>query len=130
NLARVDSNSRHLLSIINDILDISRIEAGKMPLTIVEFKAADLMSEVMAELEPLIERSKLTVTSDLAPGLPAMRSDRQKVKQIVLNLLTNALKFTSKGSVSVVTMYAAADDEISIAIKDTGIGISASDRDT
>src|SRR6185312_16178268 len=97
NLERIDSNSQHLLSIINDILDISRIEAGKMPLTLSDFPIPDLVREVLAEVEPLIARSHLTVTTELAEDLPPLRSDRQKVKQIVINLLTNALKFTAQG---------------------------------
>ena len=67
-LGRIESNGRHLLTIINEILDISRIEAGRMPLQISTFKIPDLVSEVKAELEPIIMRSKLTVTIDVAEG--------------------------------------------------------------
>ncbi|MGH7278612.1 MAG: PAS domain-containing sensor histidine kinase, partial [Candidatus Rokuibacteriota bacterium] len=129
NLGRVDSNAQHLLSIINDILDISRIEAGRMPLTVGEFALVDLIAEVFGEVEPIIARSKLTVTSQLADGLPRVVSDRQKVKQIVINLLTNALKFTPRGAVRVVTTYDRAPDEVSIAVEDTGIGIAPADQD-
>ena len=101
NLERIDSNSQHLLSIINDILDISRIEAGKMPLTLAEFPIPDLVREVLAEVEPLIARAQLSVTTEVDGGLPPLRSDRQKVKQIVINLITNALKFTPQGWVTV-----------------------------
>jgi signal transduction histidine kinase len=127
-LTRVDSNSRHLLSIINDILDIARIEAGRMPLHVSAFKLPDLIAEVMAEVEPIIARSRLKVTSQLQKGLPAVRSDRQKVKQIVINLLTNALKFTSEGSIRVMTSHQRARDQISIAVQDTGIGIAEKDH--
>ena len=101
NLERIDSNSQHLLSIINDILDISRIEAGKMPLTRRRVPAPDLVREVLAEVEPLIARAQLSVTTEVDGGLPPLRSDRQKVKQIVINLITNALKFTPQGWVTV-----------------------------
>src|SRR5262249_42297217 len=130
NLQRVDSNANHLLSIINDILDISRIEAGKMPLTVTEVRLPTLMAEVMAEGEPLIGRTQLSVTSEIAQRLPPARTDRQKVKQIVINLLTNALKFTQHGSVRLVTSHRPATDEIAIAVADTGIGIAPSDRAT
>ena len=100
-LQRIDSNGRHLLTIINEILDITRIEAGKMPMQISEFDLNELVPEVMAELDPVIARSKLTVSPRLAPDVPIVHSDRQKVKQIVVNLLTNALKFTHQGGIEI-----------------------------
>ena len=129
NLARVDSNARHLMALINDILDISRIEAGKMPLHSTEFKLADLIGEVMAEVEPIIARTKLKVETDIAPTASKLFADRQKVKQIVLNLLTNALKFTPEGSVSLVARYRSVNDEVSVAVVDTGIGIAPADQE-
>src|SRR6185295_797707 len=81
-LTRIDSNGRHLLTIINEILDITRIEAGKMPLQISEFNLNELVPEVMTELAPVIDRSRLTVTPRLADEPPIVLSDRQKVKQI------------------------------------------------
>jgi PAS domain S-box-containing protein len=127
-LSRIDSNSRHLLALINDILDITRIEAGRMPLNITTFRAADLVHEVMSELEPIIRRSNLEVTSKLKGTVPPLRTDRQKVKQIVLNLLSNALKFTPKGSVTILASYDARAREIAIAVRDTGVGIGREDQ--
>jgi PAS domain S-box-containing protein len=129
NLERIDSNSQHLLSIINDILDITRIEAGKMPLTVTDFAMPDLIREVLAEVEPLIARSKLTVTTQVDDALPALRSDRQKVKQIVINLLTNALKFTPQGWVTVTAACDPVTERVAIAVADSGIGISPKDQD-
>jgi signal transduction histidine kinase/CheY-like chemotaxis protein len=129
NLERVDSNSHHLLAIINDILDISRIEAGKMPLTATTFGLKDLVAEVLAEVEPIIARSQLAVTSHVVPELPQLRTDRQKIKQIVINFLTNAIKFTPHGSVDVRTAYDAQADEVAISVADTGIGIAPDDRE-
>ena len=102
-LARIDSNGRHLLTIINDILDISRIEAGRMPLQSRDVRHPGAgRARCMSELEPIIVRSKLAVTREHARAtLPPLTSDRQKVKQIVLNLLSNALKFTPQGSVTI-----------------------------
>ena len=128
NLERIDSNSQHLLSIINDILDISRIEAGKMPLTVADFPMSELIREVLAEVEPLIARSKLTVTAQVGRALPPLRSDRQKVKQIVINLLTNALKFTPEGWVTVTAAHDTATDRVAVAVTDSGIGISPKDQ--
>src|SRR5438552_11720330 len=90
-LSRIESNGRHLLTIINEILDISRIEAGRMPLQMSKFKVPDLIGEVKAELEPIILRSKLSVTIDVPKDLPPLWSDRQKVKQILLKVLSNSV---------------------------------------
>ena len=116
NLGRVDSNAKHLLNIINDLLDISRIEAGKMPLHLEQFELPTLVGEVLSEVEPLIQKARLGTSAE------------QKVKQIVLNLLTNAIKFTPQGSVKVMASYDHARDEFSIAVSDTGIGIAESDQ--
>jgi PAS domain S-box-containing protein len=127
-LARVDANARHLLTLINEILDISRIEAGKMPVRLATIRPHELIGEIMTEVAPLIERSELEVNVHVPRGLPAIRSDRQKVKQILLNLLTNALKFTPRGSVTVSCAYHRGSQEIAIAVADTGIGIAEADQ--
>jgi len=124
NLQRIDSNGRHLLQVINEILDITRIEAGRMPLNLSSFLLQDLLQEVMAEMDPIIARTKLTVTSHVAPEVPELHGDRQKVKQIVLNLLSNALKFTHEGSVQLSAAYDFGTSTVSISVKDTGIGIA------
>jgi signal transduction histidine kinase len=77
----------------------------------------------VAELDPIIARSKLAVSTQLGARLPVVHSDRQKVKQIVLNLLSNALKFTHEGSVKVSAEYVAATSTVTISVADTGIGI-------
>jgi PAS domain S-box-containing protein len=128
-LERVDSNARHLLAIINDLLDIARIEAGKMPLELESFTLPDLVGEVMAEVEPLIERTDLEVRSELAEGVPEMLSDRQKIKQILINLLSNALKFTPAGWVAV-RATAREGGKVSITVADSGVGISAEHQKT
>src|SRR5262249_52156798 len=128
-LQRVDSNGKHLLAIINDILDISRIEAGRMPLHLSQFRLAALVGEVVAELEPVIQaRRRVKVASSVAPNVPPITSDRAKVKQIVLNLLTNALKFTPAGKVTVEASYDARARTVSVAVADTGIGIAEKDQ--
>ena len=128
-LTRIDSNGRHLLTIINEILDITRIEAGKMPMQISEFNLNDLVPEVITELDPVISRSKLTVTSRLSPEPPLMISDRQKVKQVIVNLLSNALKFTHQGGIEIGVEYDPRTRMSSIAVRDTGIGIAPEHHD-
>jgi signal transduction histidine kinase len=128
NLTRVDSNAKHLLNIINDLLDISRIEAGKMPLHAEQFELPTLIGELLAEAEPLIQQARLSASTELPSELPPLTSDRQKVKQIVLNLLTNAIKFTPHGAVRVSAGYDSGRDEVTISVKDTGIGIAEKDQ--
>jgi signal transduction histidine kinase len=127
-LTRIDSNSRHLLALINDILDITRIEAGRMPINVTTFRVAQLVDEVMTELEAIVRRSNLSVKSRIQSNLPQLRSDRQKVKQILVNLLSNALKFTHQGSVTVTAGFQPQSRTITIAVSDTGIGIADADQ--
>jgi signal transduction histidine kinase len=122
-LTRIDSNSRHLLALINDILDITRIEAGRMPLNVTTFRVAELVNEVMSELEPIIRRSNLTVATRMRGTIPLLKTDRQKVKQIVLNLLSNALKFTPTGAVTIAVTFDPNARTTAIAVSDTGVGI-------
>jgi len=127
-LGRIESNGRHLLTIINEILDISRIEAGRMPLQLSKVKVPELIGEVKAELEPIILRSKLAVVLDLPRDLQPISTDRQKVKQILLNLLSNALKFTHQGRITVSAARNAREHTMSLSVADTGIGIAPSDQ--
>jgi signal transduction histidine kinase len=128
-LERVDSNSKHLLTIINELLDIARIESGTMPVHIEAFEIAHVLDEVMRELEPIIARSRPSVTCEIEPGIPAARTDRQKVKRVVLNLLSNALKFTPEGFVQVRGAYEQADDAVVVTVADTGIGIKEHEQE-
>jgi signal transduction histidine kinase len=128
-LGRIESNGRHLLTIINEILDISRIEAGRMPLQMSAFRIPDLMNEVKAELEPIIRRTKLTVTLKIPKDLGPLSSDRQKVKQIILNLLSNALKFTHHGGVTIAARRNKRERTVALSVTDTGIGIAAADQE-
>jgi PAS domain S-box-containing protein len=127
-LSRIDSNARHLLALINDILDITRIEAGRMPLNTTTFGVGELFEEVQSELEPIIKRSNLAVSTKVPASVPSVRSDRQKVKQIVLNLLSNALKFTPAGRVAMTATYDSRRHEVAIVVTDTGVGIPLEDQ--
>ena len=129
NLQRVDSNAHHLLAIINDILDISRIEAGRMPVHLSRFDLAGLVGEVLAEVDPLIVRSQVEVRPQIAPRLPTVRSDRPKVKQILVNLISNALKFTARGNVTVSVAHDADEGLVRVSVTDTGIGIPERDQE-
>jgi PAS domain S-box-containing protein len=126
NLSRIEANARHLLTLINEILDITRIEAGRMPIQVVAFNLAELVREVTTELEPIIAKSGLAVIYKLA-DIPTMRTDRQKVKQILVNLLSNALKFTQQGDITIKAQMHGRHT-VSVAVIDTGIGIPKADH--
>lgn len=127
NLSRIDANARHLLTLINEILDITRIEAGKMPLQVVPFALPELVHEVTTELEPIIAKSRLNFVTKIPADLPALRTDRQKLKQILVNLVSNALKFTQKGTITIRAQMANRQ-MMEIAVIDTGIGIAKVDH--
>lgn len=127
NLGRVETNAQHLMAIINDILDISRIEAGRLPVHVSRFSLAELIQELLAELKPLTERARLEVKCEMAPGLPQLTTDRPKLKQILVNLVTNAIKFTPKGWVKV-TARRLDKNTLEVAVSDSGIGISEKDQ--
>jgi len=129
-LKRVDSNANHLLSIINDLLDLTRIESGKMPVRIEEFPVSEVFEEVRTEAESLIEASELEVAFEAPADMPRLVTDRQKVKQILLNLLSNALKFTPQGAVRIGATHDAEDDRVAISVSDTGVGISPRNQQT
>jgi PAS domain S-box-containing protein len=124
-LLRGRAAAEHLLALINDILDLAKIEAGKMPLRLEEVSLRDVTLEVTQQIEPMVRKKQLEFTIDIAPDCPPIYSDRTKVKQILLNLLSNAVKFTNRGRVSVEAHRAV--DGVRIDVIDTGIGIRASD---
>ena len=100
-----------------------------MPLQLSTFNIGDLVAEVRAELEPIILRSKLTITTSLEKDLRPIRSDRQKLKQILLNLLSNALKFTHQGGVTISAQRVPGERAVAMSVTDTGIGIAPADQD-
>jgi PAS domain S-box-containing protein len=124
-LARGRAAAEHLLALINDILDLAKIEAGKMPLRLEEVSLRDITLEVTQQIEPMVRKKQLEFEIDVDPDCPAIYTDRTKVKQVLLNLLSNAVKFTTKGRVTVETRCAA--DGVRIDVVDTGIGIRQSD---
>jgi signal transduction histidine kinase len=95
----------------------------------VEFALPALVAEVVSELEPLADRAGLVVSSDVPSVLPPLASDRQKVKQILVNLLANAIKFTPKGTVRLRARYMRSADRITIQVIDTGVGIAIKDQE-
>ena len=120
-LERIHATSQHLLELISDILDLSKIEAGMMPVNASEVDVRLLVGELSTTIAPILERNHLELRIDLAPDLPVIWTDQVKLKQVLLNLLSNAIKFTPEGMVSI--RGTAVGDAIRMEIEDTGIGI-------
>ena len=128
-LDKINAASQHLLDLINDILDLSKIEAGKMPVYLEEVSLRHVLAELSEAVEPLIREKVLRFEFDVDADIPSMFTDRTKLKQILLNLLSNAIKFTSRGSVRLAAGLAS-PHRIWISVTDTGIGIKKDDLDT
>ncbi|MDB5099816.1 MAG: putative Signal transduction histidine kinase [Cyanobacteria bacterium RYN_339] len=122
-LQKINGAGQQLLQLINDILDLAKIEAGRMELYLEEVDLASLVAEVMAISEPLALKSGNVLQGQAAPGLGTCLTDALRLKQVLLNLTSNACKFTSNGTVS---LHAAREDDGTVAfvVRDTGIGIS------
>jgi signal transduction histidine kinase/ActR/RegA family two-component response regulator len=125
-LVRIQKAGNHLLAIINDILDLSKIEADKMAIYVEPLDVAMLLRDVVNTARPLIERNSNTIQLDLSNDLGVIHSDSTKMRQILLNLLSNAGKFTEHGHITLRAMRegSSATDSISISVMDTGIGMS------
>jgi PAS domain S-box-containing protein len=124
-LGRGRAAAEHLLALINDILDLAKIEAGKMPLHLEPVSLRDVTLEVTQQIEPMVRKKQLEFVIDVAPDSPVIHSDRTKIKQVLLNLLSNAVKFTNRGRVSVEARRA--HGGVRIDVIDTGIGIRPTD---
>src|SRR5207244_11158948 len=116
----VHTSSQHLLGLINSILDISSIEAGRLALDQAEFELAALIDECVEVSLPLARGKPIKLDKAVAFDLPAMSGDRAKIRQVLLNLLSNAIKFTPGGRVSVGVKLGG--DGIHVAVSDTGVG--------
>jgi len=125
-LERVSRNARDLLELINNVLDLSKIEAGRMDVYSEPADPADLIERALAVVESLKEARPIKLSYHVEEGLPAMRTDRTKLQQILINLLSNAIKFTEQGEVNV-TAECVGIDRVRIAVSDTGVGIADSD---
>jgi signal transduction histidine kinase len=116
----------HLLELINEILDLSKIEAGRMGLHIEDFELAPVVDDVITTIKPLVEKNNNKIVLQIGEQLGQIRSDATKVRQILFNLTSNACKFTENGSISINVQRATLEDEnfVKIDIKDTGIGMT------
>jgi signal transduction histidine kinase len=125
-LKRLESNGRHLLGLINDVLDLSKIEAGQLVLELSDYSLEDIAQTVRSTLEPLAADKKLAFKIEVAPKLPPGHGDGRRLAQVVINLVGNAIKFTDAGEV--VIKATATDGSFHLSVCDTGPGISAADQ--
>jgi PAS domain S-box-containing protein len=123
-LQAIHSSGEHLLALINDVLDVSKIEAGQLEIEMVTFNLRDLIQRAVQSLMPGAMQAGLTVKLSFADDLPsAIRSDPMRIRQVLINLLSNAIKFTHQGGVEVHVGTSDAHSSIAITVADTGIGI-------
>jgi signal transduction histidine kinase len=125
-LKRLEANGKHLLGLINDVLDLSKIEAGQLVLELSDYCFQDIAQTVRSTLEPLAADKKLAFKVDMAPELPPGRGDGRRLTQVLINLVGNAIKFTDAGEVAI--KAEANNGAFYISVRDTGPGISADDQ--
>ena len=125
-LARVQKNGKHLLGLINAVLDLSKIESGQLVLSIDEYSMKDIIQTVVAATEPLAAAKKLPLEVELPGDMPAGRGDERRIAQVLFNLVGNAIKFTDKGGVRIAAK--AAGSTFLVKVSDTGPGIPLSEQ--
>jgi signal transduction histidine kinase len=125
-LKRLEANGRHLLGLINDVLDLSKIEAGQLVLELSDYSVQDIAQTVRSTLEPLATDKKLAFKVEMAPELPPGRGDGRRLTQVLINLVGNAIKFTDAGEVAI--KAEANNGSFYVSVRDTGPGISADDQ--
>jgi signal transduction histidine kinase len=125
-LERVQANGRHLLGLINDVLDLSKIEAGQLTLSLNDYSIKSVVHSVFSVVESLATAKQLALKIEVPPNLPLARGDERRLAQVLLNLVGNAIKFTDSGEVAI--KAAAANGSFTLSVHDTGPGISEADR--
>jgi PAS domain S-box-containing protein len=126
-LKDIHASGGHLLSLINDLLDLSKIEAGKLELTFANVSLNDLTQQCVAIMQPQANRERVIIRTSLPPTLPQVVADARSVRQIVLNLLSNSIKFTHAGGQVIVSTALNDNGEVALRVRDTGIGMSEQD---
>jgi signal transduction histidine kinase len=126
-LRDIHSSGRHLLQLINDILDLSKVEAGRMELEASRFRVPESIDNAMTLIRERAQRHGIALGKDVDPAVDEVIADERKFKQILLNLLSNAVKFTPDGG-RVDVIARRTPDALEVAVRDTGIGIAAEDQ--
>jgi signal transduction histidine kinase len=127
-LQKIATAAKHQLSLINDILDLSKVEAGRMELELSDFDLAAALDNALTLLRERATRRRIQLRATMDPRLGDVRADERKIKQVVLNLLSNAIKFTPEGGQIEVTAVAL-DGAVEVSVRDTGVGIAPEDQE-
>jgi len=125
-LDRVQANGKHLLGLINDVLDLSKIEAGQLNLTLADYSVKDIVYNVFGAVESLANNKKIQLKVDMTGELPQAHGDERRLTQVLFNLVGNAIKFTDSGEVAI--KASSTNGSVTIAVRDTGPGISEADQ--
>jgi signal transduction histidine kinase len=125
----IRKSGRLLLDLINDILDLAKIEAGKMDVRLTEFRIGTVVTAQCEMIRALSEEKNIDLICEVEPELPVMFQDQSKIQQVLINLLSNAIKFTPEGGRITVSVRRSLDDRLLLAIADTGVGIPEEDRE-
>ena len=125
-LERIASNGKHLLGLINDVLDLSKIEAGQFTLSLTDYSIKNVVQSVFSVVESLATAKQLALKTEVPPGLPSAHGDERRLTQVLLNLVGNAIKFTDKGEVAI--RASVSDGSYTFSVRDTGPGIAEADR--
>jgi signal transduction histidine kinase len=126
----IQTSGKDLLTLVNDILDLAKIEAGKMDLHIVEFSIGDLVERLSGMMKPLAEGRNIELTCEIDPRLPLLVQDTGKIQQILYNLLSNAVKFTPEGGRVQLNANLRDEKTFELIVEDTGVGIPLEDQET
>ena len=129
-LKNIQTSGKDLLVLVNDILDLAKIESGKMDLHIVEFSIADLLERLVGMMRPLADKRNIDLSSIVDERIPALTQDAGKIQQILYNLLSNAIKFTPEGGRVQVAARLKSDTDFELAVEDTGVGIALEEQAT
>ena len=121
----IEDSARHALSLVNDLMELSRAGAGSLPMRFVEVDANKVAAECLAAMQPIAERAGVTLVAELAEGRPRVVADERALKQILLNLLSNAIKFTAKGGEVRMSSVVAPSGALNLVVADTGKGMTA-----
>ena len=129
-LRDIHASGGHLISLINDLLDLSKIEAGKLELTFAHVSVNDLTQQCVAIMQPQANRERIIIRTSLPPGLPQVLADARSVRQIVLNLLSNSIKFTGAGGQVIVSTTVNDNGDVVLHVRDNGVGMTETELAT